>query len=66
MRNHPLPDGNKRVALVLMDIYLQGQGFEFGADPDEVDEVFRAVAARSLAEDDFADWLREHVEKAST
>jgi death-on-curing protein len=61
MRNHPLPDGNKRVALVLMDIYLQGQGFEFGADPDKVDEVFRAVAARSLAEDDFADWLREHV-----
>jgi hypothetical protein len=31
-----------------------------------IDEVFRAVAARSLAEDDFADWLREHVEKAST
>jgi death-on-curing protein len=66
MRNHPLPDGNKRVALILMDIYLQDQGFEFGADPGEVDEVFRAVAARSLAEDDFADWLREHVEKAST
>ncbi|HEV3322556.1 MAG TPA: hypothetical protein VG147_10275 [Solirubrobacteraceae bacterium] len=34
------------------------------ADPDEVDEVFRAVAARSLAEDDFAEWLRGHVEKA--
>jgi prophage maintenance system killer protein len=42
---------------------LQGQGFEFDADPPEVDEIFRAVAARSLAEDDFVEWLREHVEK---
>ena len=64
MRNHPLPDGNKRVALVLMDVYLQSQGFEFGAEPEAIDEVFRAVAARSLAEDDFVAWLREHVEKA--
>ena len=38
MRNHPLPDGDKRVALVLMDVYLQGRGFEFEADPNEVDE----------------------------
>lgn len=64
MRNHPLPDGNKRVALILMDVYLQSEGFEFGAEPEVIDEVFRAVAARSLAEDDFVAWLREHVEKA--
>lgn len=64
MRNHPLPDGNKRVALVLMDVYLQGQGFEFGAEPEAIDEIFRAVAARSLSEDDFVTWVREHVEKA--
>jgi prophage maintenance system killer protein len=40
-------------------------GAEFGVDLDEVDEVFRAVAARSLAEDDFAEWLREHVRKGA-
>lgn len=66
MRNHPLPDGNKRVALVLMDVYLQSQGLEFDAEPEAIDEVFRAVAARSLGEDDFAGWLREHVARTVT
>ena len=66
MRNHPLPDGNKRVALVLMDIYLQSQGFELGAEAETIDEVFRAVAARSLGEDEFAGWLREHVARTDT
>lgn len=61
VRNHPLPDGNKRVALILMDVHLQSEGFEFDAEPEAIDEVFRALAPRSLTEDDFARWLREHV-----
>src|SRR5208282_2942392 len=45
MRNHPLPDGNKRAALYLMDLYLEQNGYRFTASPEEIDEMFRAVAA---------------------
>lgn len=64
MRNHPLPDGNKRVALVLMDVYLQSRGFDFAAEPEETDRTFRSVAASSLVEEDFAEWVRSRVRTA--
>jgi death-on-curing protein len=58
MRNHPLPDGNRRVALVLMDLYLEDQGMRLNAKPADVDRTFRSVAAGRLSEADFASWLR--------
>ncbi len=64
MRNHPLPDGNKRVALILMDVYLQSEGLALRAAAEEIDRVFRAVAGRSLDEEGFADWLRARVARA--
>jgi death-on-curing protein len=53
MRNHPLPDGNKRAALYLMDLYLEENGYRFTASPQEIDRMFRAVAARQHSEDYF-------------
>jgi death-on-curing protein len=29
IRNHALPDGNKRVAFILMDLYLHENGYRF-------------------------------------
>jgi death on curing protein len=63
MRNHALPDGNKRVALVLMDIHLQEHALTFDAAPEEIDSVFRRVAAQETSEEEFVAWLREHVSK---
>lgn len=62
MRNHPLPDGNKRVALILMDLYLEQQGFRISASQRDVDRTFRAVAGRTMTEDHFVIWLESHVE----
>jgi death on curing protein len=59
MRNHPLPDGNKRVALILMDLYLEEEGMRLSAEPSNIDRTFRAVAARKMSEDDFVLWLEE-------
>lgn len=61
VRNHPLPDGNKRVALILMDIYLEAQGYRFAATPAEIDRTFRALAGRELSEAGFLSWLESHV-----
>jgi death-on-curing protein len=63
MRNHPLPDGNRRVALVLMDMYLDEQGLRLNATAEDVDRTFRAVAAGRLSEAHFASWLRGRVER---
>jgi death-on-curing protein len=58
MRSHPLPDGNKRVALILMDLYLEQEGFRLEAAASDIDRTLRAVAAREMAEDDFVTWLQ--------
>jgi death-on-curing protein len=34
-KNHPFVDGNKRVAFVLMDIFLQKNGWEITANEEE-------------------------------
>jgi death on curing protein len=62
MRNHPLPDGNKRVALVLMRLYLRENGQRLVATPVEIDTVFRAVASRQMTEDALHTWLLAKVE----
>lgn len=60
-RNHPLLDGNKRVAYLCMRIFLERNGWRFVAPtPDEVDTVVRAVAAGGLDEASLARWLQRH------
>jgi death on curing protein len=63
IRNHPLPDGNKRVALLLMDLYLEEHGYRLTATPKEIDRMFRAVAARAQTEDYFVVWLGSRTER---
>ncbi len=62
MRNHPLPDGNKRVALILMEHYLEDQGLRCTASDAEVDRIFRAVAGSEMSEDYFHVWLISRTE----
>lgn len=64
IRNHPLPDGNKRAALYLMDLALTEDGFTFTASPQDVDMMFRAVAAREHTEDYFIAWVCSRTQKS--
>jgi death-on-curing protein len=63
IRNHPLPDGNKRAALFMMDLYLEQEGWRFTATPKEIDVMFRAVAARQHTEDYFIAWVCSRTER---
>ena len=65
MRNHALPDGNKRVALILMDDYLDRQGLRLTAAQGDRDRTFRAVAGRKMTEDYFVVWLASRTEPLS-
>ena len=59
VRNHPLPDGNKRVAYLAMLEFLARNNIEWM--PPAVDETvatIERVAAGTISERELADWLR--------
>jgi death on curing protein len=62
VRNHPLPDGNKRVAYLAMRELLARNGIAW-MRPDEDDTVdkIERLAAREISEEEFAAWVAEHV-----
>ncbi len=58
-RNHPLPDGNKRVAYLVVLEFLARNNFEWV--PPSVDETvatIERVAAGTISERELAHWLR--------
>lgn len=61
-RNHPLPDGNKRVAYLLMteQLYRAGFGFDAG-DQQHTAEMVERLAADDVSEQGFAEWLATRV-----
>ena len=63
VRNHPLPDGNKRVAFVCMIEFLERNGYSLGADadPDATVDTLVAVASDIAKERDFVTWVRDRL-----
>jgi len=58
IRNHPFIDGNKRISLVVTELFLMLNGYELTASDAECLERFLELAEGSLSEEEFADWLR--------
>ncbi|HZV74788.1 MAG TPA: Fic family protein [Conexibacter sp.] len=64
VRNHPLPDGNKRVALLAMlELVARNQGIWTPptGGQDEIAATIERLAARELSEAAFAAWVRARV-----
>jgi death-on-curing protein len=59
-RNHPFVDGNKRVAFVLMDIFLQRNGWEIVAQEEEAYSMMMDLASGKLSKAQLSTWLKEH------
>ena len=57
-KNHPLIDGNKRTALVVMGIFLELNGWRWTAAQVETLLKTLALAAGELSEADLATWLK--------
>jgi death-on-curing protein len=64
-RNHPFIDGNKRVAFILMDIFLQKNGWEIVADEEEAYSMMMDLASGKLAKAQLASWVKEHSTRLS-
>ncbi len=61
-RNHPFVDGNKRTAFVAVELFLALNGWVLLADDAQCVLTMLALAAGDLGEDDFAQWLRTHIQ----
>lgn len=62
-KNHAFIDGNKRIAFVLMDIFLQKNGWEIVAHEEEAYSMMMALAAGKLTKAQLASWLKKHSAK---
>ncbi|HEY5341609.1 MAG TPA: type II toxin-antitoxin system death-on-curing family toxin [Candidatus Aquilonibacter sp.] len=59
IHNHPFIDGNKRVGLVVLRTFLFANGFELRATNVEKATIIRSLAAGSISDRDFTQWVRE-------
>ena len=64
-KNHPFVDGNKRVSLVLMDIFLQKNGWEIVAHEEETYSMVMELASGKFTKPQLAHWLKEHSSRLS-
>lgn len=59
-RNHPLPDGNKRCALLALERFLAANGRPIlDADPDTDVPMMERIAAGDVSQDEIAVWIEQ-------
>ena len=59
-RGHCFPDGNKRLSLAVIDVFLQLNGHELTAAEAHAVVTIRAVAAGEIGEEELAKWIEEN------
>ena len=59
-QNHPFIDGNKRTALVALELFLALNGQSLGAGDADTVLAILAMAAGTISDDDFIAWVRRH------
>jgi death-on-curing protein len=60
--NHAFVDGNKRVALASLDVFLRLNGWALTATEVEAVTTIRDLASGNLSEEALLAWVRDHVE----
>lgn len=60
-KNHAFVDGNKRIALISMQLFLEINGWRLTATDDECVSAMIGVAAGDIPEIGLAQWVREHI-----
>lgn len=62
--NHPLVDGNKRVAFLAAYVFLARNGLTLEADEAEAVRIVNGLASGDIPEAAFADWLQANCVKS--
>lgn len=66
IRNHPFPDGNKRVAYECMREMLEREGLSWprpSEDAQEIGDMVEGLAAREVSERQFVAWVKTRTER---
>ena len=59
--NHCFTDGNKRIALVAIDVFLIVNGYELMADEADAVVMIRQLAAGGTSERELASWIEANI-----
>lgn len=59
-RNHCFPDGNKRVALISIAVFLLSNGYELVASEIDAVVTIRSVAAGDMDEQELGAWVESN------
>ncbi len=62
-KNHPFVDGNKRAAAVVMELFLELNGYELTAADEALVLTILGLADGSLSEARLAGWIRDNMRK---
>ena len=60
INNHAFIDGNKRTAYTAAFVFLSINGYEMEADEGEVVVMTVGLAEKSIRQEQYAAWLRDH------
>lgn len=60
-KNHPLPDGNKRLAWACLNLFCELNGAVLRVDIDDAVATMLGVAAGEIDQDRLADWIRDRL-----
>ena len=61
-RNHPLPNGNKRLAWVALTMFYALNGLHLAVAPDDAVAVMLAIASGEKNEGEVAAWLADRID----
>ena len=59
-RNHAFADGNKRMALVTMDLFLMINGYTLTAAEEEAVVIINEVASGVMSQQELAEWIEQN------
>ena len=59
--NHAFVDGNKRIGMYVMLIYLEVNGIRLECTNEEIVEVGLAVASGAMGYEPLLEWVRDHL-----
>lgn len=62
-KNHCFKDGNKRIALASVDVFLRLNGHELIASEESAVFTFQDLAAGSIGEKELAEWIGSNMRK---
>jgi death-on-curing protein len=59
VRGHPFSDGNKRVALVALDLFLEHNGCALAATNEQAYGMIMALARGEMRQGELAEWVEQ-------